>query len=123
MASSDLNVRFTDEKYASKSEVMKELGTSLVDNIWANILAYRRSKHIKTTLRCIDSSELVLYKGEGIDAIVSSFEEKLSSLNANSSAMMISYLSNLNSILSRMSYPIYQVSINKRKAKPYHADS
>lgn len=110
MASSDLTVRFTDEKYASKSEVMKELGTSLVDNIWANILAYRRSHYIKTTLRCIDSSELVLYKGEGIDNLISSLEEKLSHYIAecelfsddeklfeqfklNSNANLISYLS------------------------------
>ncbi|MBE6133532.1 MAG: hypothetical protein E7178_02560 [Erysipelotrichaceae bacterium] len=78
MAISDLTARFTDEKYASKSEVMKELGTSLVDNIWSNILAYRRSKYIKTTLKCLDSSDLVLYKGTGIENLVSSFEEKLS---------------------------------------------
>ena len=110
MASSDLTVRFTDEKYASKSEVMKELGTSLVDNIWANILAYRRSHYIKTTLRCIDSSDLLLYKGEGIDSLVSSFEEKIShyisecelfsdddklfeQFKLNSTANIISYLS------------------------------
>ena len=34
MANSDLAFRFTEEKYASKSEVMKDLNTSLVDNIW-----------------------------------------------------------------------------------------
>ena len=110
MASSDLTIRFTDEKYASKSEVMKELGTSLVDNIWANILAYRRSHYIKTTLKCIDSSDLLLYKGEGIDNLISSLEEKLShyisecemfsdddklfeQFKLNSSANLISYLS------------------------------
>ena len=110
MASSDLTIRFTDEKYASKSEVMKELGTSLVDNIWANILAYRRSHYIKTTLKCIDSSDLLLYKGEGIDNLISSFEEKLShyisecemfsdddklfeQFKLNSNANLISYLS------------------------------
>ena len=110
MASSDLTIRFTDEKYASKSEVMKELGTSLVDNIWANILAYRRSHYIKTTLKCIDSSDLLLYKGEGIDNLISSLEEKLShyisecemfsdddklfeQFKLNSNANLISYLS------------------------------
>ena len=110
MASSDLTIRFTDEKYASKSEVMKELGTSLVDNIWANILAYRRSHYIKTTLKCIDSSDLLLYKGEGIDNLISSLEEKLShyisecemfsdddklfeQFKLNSNANLVSYLS------------------------------
>ena len=110
MASIDLTIRFTDEKYASKSEVMKELGTSLVDNIWANILAYRRSHYIKTTLKCIDSSDLLLYKGEGIDNLISSLEEKLShyisecemfsdddklfeQFKLNSNANLVSYLS------------------------------
>ena len=78
MAGNDLAIRFSDEKYASKSEVMKELKTSLVDNIWANILAYRRQNYIKTTLKCIDTSDLLLYRGEGIDRLVSSFEEKIS---------------------------------------------
>ena len=110
MVSSDLTIRFTDEKYASKSEVIRELGTSLVDNIWANILAYRRSHYIKTTLRCLDSSELLLYKGEGTDSLISFFEEKIShyiseceffsgdeklfsQFKLNSNANLISYLS------------------------------
>ena len=110
MVSSDLTIRFTDEKYASKSEVIKELGTSLVDNIWANILAYRRSHYIKTTLKCLDYSDLLLYKGDGTDNLISSFEEKLShyiseceffsgddslfeQFKLNSTANLISYLS------------------------------
>lgn len=110
MANSDLTIRFTDEKYASKSEVMKELGTSLVDNIWSNILAYRRSHYLKTTLKCLDFSDLLLYRGEGIASLISSYEEKLShyiseceifsdddklfeQFKLNSNANLISYLS------------------------------
>ena len=110
MAINDLAIRFSDEKYASKSEVMRELGTSLVDNIWQGIVAYRRQHYIKTGLKCIDSSDLLLYKGEGINNLVSSFEEKLShyisecelfsddeklfdQFKLNSEANIISYLS------------------------------
>ena len=110
MAINDLAIRFSDEKYASKSEVMRELGTSLVDNIWQGIIAYRRQHYLKTGLKCIDSSDLLLYKGEGIDNLVSSFEEKLShyisecelfsddeklfdQFKLNSEANIISYLS------------------------------
>ena len=110
MAINDLAIRFSDEKYASKSEVMRELGTSLVDNIWQGIISYRRQFYIKTGLKCIDSSDLLLYKGEGINNLVSSLEEKLShyisecelfsddeklfdQFKLNSEANIISYLS------------------------------
>ena len=78
MPVNDLAIRFTEEKYASKSEVMKELKTSLIDNIWNNIVNYRRSLFIKTTLKCMDSSDLLICKCTGIDNLISSLEEKLS---------------------------------------------
>lgn len=56
----DLAYRFTEERYCSKSDVMKELKTSLVDNIWGNILKFRQDYFINTGLRSIDSSPLLL---------------------------------------------------------------
>ncbi|HOH68089.1 MAG TPA: Fic family protein [Bacilli bacterium] len=41
MANSDLSVRFTDETYATRSDVMRALNTSLIDSIWRNIEEYR----------------------------------------------------------------------------------
>ncbi len=41
MANSDLSVRFTDESYATRSDVMRALNTSLIDSIWRNIGEYR----------------------------------------------------------------------------------
>ena len=43
MANSNLAVRFSEEIYASRSEVAKELRTNLVDGIWNNIVTYRSS--------------------------------------------------------------------------------
>ena len=60
MANTDLAFRFTEEKYASKSEVMKDLNTSLVDNIWANIIAYRKQYNIGLGLHSFSKGEYVL---------------------------------------------------------------
>ena len=60
MANTDLAFRFTEEKYASKSEVMKDLNTSLVDNIWANIIAYRKQYNQPLGLHTFSKSEYVL---------------------------------------------------------------
>ena len=43
MANSNLAIRFSEEIYASRSEVARELRTNLVDGIWNNIVTYRSS--------------------------------------------------------------------------------
>ena len=42
MPSKDLSIRFSDETYASRSDVAKALGTNLIDTIWNQIVIYRR---------------------------------------------------------------------------------
>ena len=41
MTNSDLSIRFTDENYATRTDVMRSLNTSLIDSIWRNIEEYR----------------------------------------------------------------------------------
>ncbi len=41
MANSGLSIRFTDETYATRTDVMRALNTSLIDSIWRNIEEYR----------------------------------------------------------------------------------
>lgn len=43
MSNPNLAIRFTDEVYASRSEVSRTLGTSLIEPIWQTILEYRSS--------------------------------------------------------------------------------
>ena len=42
MSTNNLAVRFTDETYASRQQVARELGTNLIDSIWKQILDYRK---------------------------------------------------------------------------------
>ena len=41
MAGNDYAMRFTEDKYATKLEVGRELKVSSVDPFWSNILSYR----------------------------------------------------------------------------------
>ena len=77
MASNDLARRFTEDKYATKSDVIKDLKTSLVDNIWRNILTYRQEYNIKLGLRNFSSAEYVLCFTESLDARNTLLEQKL----------------------------------------------
>jgi hypothetical protein len=39
MATSELAIRFTEGKYATRQEVSRDLKMSLIDNIWNSILS------------------------------------------------------------------------------------
>ena len=47
MAGSDLNIKFTNEKYMTRMEVAKSLGTNLIDQIWREIIVYRRGMQVE----------------------------------------------------------------------------
>ena len=58
MASKDLGIRFTEEKYATKQEAGKELGISIVDNLWDSVLKYRDAFKRYLTIRSVDNNKL-----------------------------------------------------------------
>lgn len=47
MANSDLNIKFTNGNYMTRMEVAKSLGTNLIDQIWREILSYRRGMSVE----------------------------------------------------------------------------
>ena len=58
MPSKDLGIRFTEEKYATKSEAAKELGISIVDNLWVTVLKYREQHKRILNIRSVDNTKL-----------------------------------------------------------------
>lgn len=54
MPNSDLSIRFTEEQYATKQDVARALGTSTIDPLWQNILAYRDQFRRELPLPTID---------------------------------------------------------------------
>ena len=60
MAYNQLPIRFTEENYATKSEVIKELNMPLIDSIWSNILKYRSNYYRYLSLKSIDKNQLMI---------------------------------------------------------------
>ena len=60
MANNELAIRFTEEMYATKADVSRELRMSLVDNIWSNILKYRASFYRYLSLKSIEKNQLMV---------------------------------------------------------------
>ena len=77
MASNELAIRFTEGKYATKSEVAKELRMSMIDTIWSNILSYRSTFNRYLTIRSIEKNQLVVCYCPSVNALVNSADMKL----------------------------------------------
>ena len=77
MGNDELAIRFSNDVYATRSEVMKSLGTSLIDAIWTNIIKYRGQFTRYLALRGIDNGQLTLVMTPRIADTVNALERKL----------------------------------------------
>lgn len=77
MAGNDLAMRFTEDKYATKNEVAKELRVLSADTFWSNILAYRSHFYHYLTVRTIEKNMLVFCGCPTINNLVNGIEVKL----------------------------------------------
>ena len=77
MAGNDLAMRFTEEKYAIKNEVARELKITSVDTFWANILAYRSNFYHYLTVRTIEKKMLLLCGCPAINSLANNVEMKM----------------------------------------------
>ena len=77
MANNDLAMRFTEEKYATKNEVARELKITSVDTFWANIQSYRSHFYHYLNIRTIEKNMLVLCGCPSVNSLVNNVEMKL----------------------------------------------
>ena len=77
MAGNDLAMRFTEDKYATKNEVARELKISSVDTFWANILSYRSHFYHYLAVRTIEKNMLLLCGCPAVNSLVNNVEMKL----------------------------------------------
>ena len=61
MGNNELAIRFTENTYATKLEVSKELKMSLIDNIWNNILGYRSNFYRYLPIKSIENIKSFTY--------------------------------------------------------------
>lgn len=80
MAAANIPVRFTEEKYATKQEVAKELNIHFIDSIWSTILAYRSNFNRYLSLRTIENSRLTFCSCPTISEKVNEIERKLTNV-------------------------------------------
>ena len=77
MGKNDLAIRFTEGKYATKSEVSRELKMSLIDSIWSDILSYRSGFNRYLSIKSIEKNQLVVCFCPSVTALVNSTDMKL----------------------------------------------
>ena len=103
MAAQDLQVRFTDEKYATRQDVAKALGTNLIDPIWATILEYRKKNLHHISLSDFSKGQYNLCFCQLINDKVSDINQKnfnYRSVFANLSKESLDYQRIMNSLLA-----------------------
>ncbi len=88
MAGNDLAMRFTEDKYATKNEVARELKISSVDTFWANILSYRSHFYHYLAVRTIEKNMLLFCGCPAVNSLVNNVEMKL--IRANREYCLIS---------------------------------
>lgn len=81
MANNELGIKFTETKYATKSEVVRDLRITAIDSFWSNILAYRSQFNRYLTLKTVDRDLLSLCCCSSINALINNVENKLLCLN------------------------------------------
>ena len=89
MPSNELAIRFTEGKYATKSEVGKELKMSMFDNIWSNILNYRSGYNRYLSIKSIEKNQLVVCFCPSVNALVNSADMKLIRLMKESTRLSV----------------------------------
>ena len=77
MANNELAIRFTENSYATKAEVSRELRMSLIDNIWSNILKYRSTYYRYLTLKSIDKNQLMICYCQSVSSSIQGMDSKL----------------------------------------------
>lgn len=75
MSNAPINVRFTDENYATRLEVAKILNSNLIDPIWNDILRYRATMQRKINVFDITHTQLIVTETERIKSKISAISQ------------------------------------------------
>lgn len=78
MPTQDIGIRWSEEKYATKDEVRDAYNMSMIDNIWKQIIDYRRLYTKTLDLRNIDRTPYMVVVTQTIQLKVASVERRLS---------------------------------------------
>ena len=83
MGGQELSMKFSNDMYATKADVKREMKTGLIDGIWTEILKYRSNFNVVLKLRHVDSTAYVVCLTPKISERVNNIERKLIKLSKN----------------------------------------
>ncbi len=77
MGNNDIALRFTENYYATKNEVSRELKISVIDGVWDKILSYRAPFYHYLQIRNVDKNQLRVCLCPTVSSNLNSIEAKL----------------------------------------------
>lgn len=83
MGGQELSMKFSNDIYATRADVKREMKTGLIDGIWNEILKYRSNFNNVLKLRHVDSTAYVVCLTPKIAERVNTIERKLLKLSKN----------------------------------------
>ena len=83
MANNDFAYRFTDERYVTKTELPKLLGSSLIEPFWIQIENYRKANAKRLALRSLTQIPFFVTMTPTIAHKVSQFQQKLENFKSS----------------------------------------
>lgn len=89
MANNSLEIRFTDDSYATRPEVARALGTNLIDSIWKQILDYRHGFASESGLYDVYKEPLSIVLCTNVVKKMNALSERFSRALENYSAMRV----------------------------------
>jgi Fic family protein len=82
MSEKEWAVKYTDETYLSKNELIDVMHTSLVDGYWTDILSYRGKHAIRYAFRTINNHSFFLVSTDAVGAKIAEASNKLDQLGS-----------------------------------------
>lgn len=86
MANNNLGIRFSEDNYASKNDVARELRTNLIDSIWKDIIKYRTQYQYNLTVTDVSKNFYYITKTSNIVRKNNELTTKFARLLAKTSA-------------------------------------
>ena len=83
MANNDFAYRFTDERYVTKTELPRLLGSSLIEPFWIQIENYRKANAKRLALRSLTQIPFFVTMTPTIAHKVSQFQQKLENFKSS----------------------------------------
>lgn len=75
--------KFSNDKYLTKQQVAREMGSTLIENIWHEVISYRANFTTQLTLRTVEKNRLRIVQTPKISDKINTVERRLTRVMSN----------------------------------------